>query len=200
MQIGNPGNHMDGTHYKEALSKQYARLVLEELHERKKEKNPVCQSLYSYLKPSVKDALNNNCWDSIFPEVCQDIQKGVSSYYRNQIEKIVQLDLLQKDADGCFNPKHPISTHEFAHALKKNVAFIFLERRVIYRYPTDPLKTGSLIFEAYQERFGLLESYAAYMTDYNGTALPPSDPNFDPNLPKCFPILSNCTMGSPKRY
>lgn len=182
---GNPGNHMDGTHYKEALSKQYARLILEELHERKKEKNPVCQSLYSYLKASVKDALHNNCWDSIFPEVCKDIQKGVSSYYRNQIEKMVQLDLLQKDANGCFNPKHPISTHEFAHALKKMWHLSFLKEDLY----TDTLLTreiqASLIFEAYQERFGLLESQRpAYMTEYNGTALSPSDPNFDPNLPQ----------------
>lgn len=206
---GNPADHMDGTHYKEALSKQYARLLLEELRERtleeqaqKKEAQTsemACCTLFSCLREDVKNALQTHDWHSVFPEVCLDVQKGENAYYRNQIEKIVQLHLLEKDCHGNFHPKKPVTIGEFSHALQNmwNCPNIFPKLQNIHTLYSDSLPSISpetlltreiqafLIYKAYESHFGFGEDQKPpYMTDYNGTALSVDDPNFDPNLPQ----------------
>lgn len=222
---GNPADHMDGTHYKEALSKQYARLLLEELqkraweeHRQKTKTNPStsvyeqnllkqscsmpCSALFSYLREDVKQALQTKNWETVFPEVCLDVQGGENAYYRNQIEKIVQLHLLEKDQNGHFRPKEPVTVGEFSRALQTmwDVPDVLPEMcqmaasssecdSSVFTFSSETELTREmqafLIYRAYGARFGFAEEQKPpYMIDYNGTALAPNDPNFDPNLPQ----------------
>lgn len=180
---GNPGNKADGTHYKEALSKQYSRMIIEELYNHKNMGDKIAGKIISYINPKVKQALESKIWHNVYPEVCLDIIIGKGAYYRNQIEKIVQLGVMQKDDKGNFNPFIPITVKEYINA----VASIYkIDSSILCGYKDGILRRevmGSILYDAYGLRFGYSEkSKPKYMTDYNGSSMRPDEQNFDPNL------------------
>ena len=109
---GHPDNKCDGTHYKEALSKQFARMVASSL---------LRQGLIPerFLLPSARKAIRSGDAYLMFPEMCPDVQTGRNAYYRNQIEFMVKHHILEKKEDGCFHPFEPVSAAQFAAALRR---------------------------------------------------------------------------------
>lgn len=175
---GNPNGSGDGTHYKEALSKQFARMIVEEIMK-------MNLPLGAYIKEEVKAAIRNQDWSRIYPECAKDIQRGIHAYYRNQIEKLVWLGAMHLNDQGMFLPQEPMQEKDFVGSLIK-----------VWNL-NDPLKYSDnisltrermavIIMEAYNNHFGKKEdgSYVKppYMTDYNGVMLSMTYPNYDPNL------------------
>lgn len=107
---GHPDNKCDGTHYKEALSKQFARLVASSL---------LRQGLIPerFLFPFAREAIRTGDSYLMFPEMCPDVQTGRNAYYRNQIEFLVKHHIMEKRADGCFHPFEFLTVAEFSDAL-----------------------------------------------------------------------------------
>ncbi|MNC30777.1 hypothetical protein D3C75_790720 [compost metagenome] len=176
---GHPANKIDATHYKEALARQLARMVAEELAETGARGDQTAADIAAFLKPEVKAALAESNWAPLFPQMAADTTTGRGAYYRNQIEKLLQLGVLEKDADNLFRPFELMDTEEFATALGRLLGGIPL--------PTGSFPSGSLTREwmgvilarAYHAVFS---SKPAYMTDYNGATLLPGMPGYDPNL------------------
>lgn len=175
---GHPQLKIDGTHMKEALTKQYARFIVTDLAKLEKD--------YSYLKPltdaytsDVKDAIATGNWDKVYPEVAKDCLTGDNAYYRNQIEKMLQLGVMSKDSDGNFNPQNIMTVKEYISALTK----IYKIDESAFKNYTDGNLTREVMaainLDAYNMKF---KSKPKYMTDYNGNNITPDDPNYDPNL------------------
>lgn len=210
---GNPCSHPDGTHYKEALSKQYCRMVTEEIYRLCKEgrmlgttaeKMPETkvsntrmqevsvadmERLYDLLAPKVKEALEKQDFGEVFPEVCADTETGPGAYYRNQIEKLVQLGIFQKDEKGCFHPEQDYTVAEFVDSIRR-LWRLPAEFGAEYGESIDTVwwltrKTAAcILYDAYLLRFGAGEkNKPPYMTDYNGISISPEDPNYDANIP-----------------
>ena len=176
---GHPANKIDGTHYKEALAKQYARLVVTELARLAAAGDKVAAGIVAQLRSDVRQAVAANDWSSIYPEIAGDIRDGNGAYYRNQIEKLLQLGALRKDAQGNFNPGAPMEAGEFAGALKKAMG---LPAASLSGYSAGPLTRetmGAILLDAYHAKF---TAKPAYMTDYNGKTILPGSPGYDPNL------------------
>lgn len=176
---GNPSGNCDGTHYKETLAKQFARIVATKMYH---------QNLAPavYLKDSVKRAIELNDWSKIYPEIANDIQTGAGAYYRNQIETLLKLGVMNKDAQGNFNPDAPISSKEFIEAFCK---LWNMDTEHFRQYPRCNLTRevmAAIIMDGYEIKFGKDKSgnwiKPRYMTDYNGTNLSPDDANYDANL------------------
>lgn len=175
---GHPQLKIDGTHMKEALTKQYARFIVTDLAKLEKD--------YSYLKPltdaytsDVKDAIATGNWDKVYPEVAKDCLTGDNAYYRNQIEKMLRLGVMSKDSDGNFNPQNIMTVKEYISALTK----IYKIDESAFKNYTDGNLTREVMaainLDAYNMKFKLKPKY---MTDYNGNNITPDDPNYDPNL------------------
>lgn len=175
---GHPQLKIDGTHMKEALTKQYARFIVTDLAKFEKD--------YSYLKPltdaytsDVKDAIVTGNWDKVYPEVAKDCLTGDNAYYRNQIEKMLQLGVMSKDSDDNFNPQNIMTVKEYISALTK----IYKIDESAFKNYTDGNLTREVMaainLDAYNMKF---KSKPKYMTDYNGNNITPDDPNYDPNL------------------
>lgn len=175
---GHPQLKIDGTHMKEALTKQYARFIVTDLAKLEKD--------YSYLKPltdaytsDVKDAIVTGNWDKVYPEVAKDCLTGDNAYYRNQIEKMLQLGVMSKDSDGNFNPQNIMTVKEYISALTK----IYKIDESAFKNYTDGNLTREVMaainLDVYNMKF---KSKPKYMTDYNGNNITPDDPNYDPNL------------------
>lgn len=176
---GHPDNKVDGTHFKEALAKQYARIIVDELYKDYKNGDNNVKNIVGYLKSDVKEALESGDWSKVFPEVCNDTISGLGSYYRNQIEKMVQLGVMQKDKNGNFNPLEDMYVEEYIDALSK---LWDIDKSQIRGYKNVRLTRevmASILYDAYNIKF---KEKPAYMTNYNGTALSPDDPNYDDNL------------------
>lgn len=181
---GNPNNHADGTHYKEALSKQYCRLVAEEIYHASKKGNIVANKLFKLLTPKVKLAVETLNYSEVFPEICIDTVTGEGAYYRNQIEKLVQAGIFSKDSLGYFHPEKDYTIEEFCEAIAK-----------LWRLPKEFTSfsgkgalrrrdAAEILYDAYLMRFGMEEDKKPkYMTDYNGTTIDINDPNYDSNIP-----------------
>jgi lysophospholipase L1-like esterase len=174
---GNPSGSSDGTHYKETLSKQWARILVTNIT---KQRLPIA----SYLKPVVKEAIESGDWDVVYPEIAKDIRTGENAYYRNQIEKMIQLGILEKDKEGLFHPKDVISVKTFTGALNK-----LWDIKLSEEYGAEALTRevmAGILYDAYEIKFGKDRKgeyrKPKYMTDYNGTNLSPHDPLYDPNL------------------
>lgn len=174
---GHPSDKIDGTHFKEAMSRQYARLVVTELARLAGHGDALAGGVVTWLRPEVKAALAAGDWAGVYPEIALDIVDGDGAYYRNQIEKLLQLGVLKLDAQGLFHPAQPMDSGEFAAALA----------RLLKLPPPEAAGTGPLtreamavlLLRAYDARF---PSKPAYMTDYNGAAAPAAsgrDPNLD---------------------
>ncbi len=204
---GHPDNKCDGTHYKEALSKQFARMVASSL---------LRQGLIPerFLLPSARKAIRSGDAYLMFPEMCPDVQTGRNAYYRNQIEFMVKHHILEKKEDGCFHPFEPVSAAQFAAALRRAM------KLAAFPGENDLTPAGRLlspdtefaamgldtdrglsltrevmalfIYRVYLFCFPVTEipsdperpAYVKppYMTDYNGSGIAFDDPNYDPNL------------------
>jgi lysophospholipase L1-like esterase len=176
---GHPANKIDGTHYKEALSKQYARLVVTELARLAAAGDKVAAGVVAQLNGDVRQAVAAGDWSAIHPEIAGDIVSGDGAYYRNQIEKLLQLGALRKDAQGNFHPQEPMETGEFTSALRKVMG---LPAAALPGYGGKALTRdmmGAILHDAYHAKFA---AKPAYMTDYNGKTILPGSPGYDPNL------------------
>jgi lysophospholipase L1-like esterase len=176
---GHPANKIDGTHYKETLAKQFARIVATGLARLASQGDPVATGLVGALRADVRAAIAAGDWSTIYPEIAGDIRAGEGAYYRNQIEKLLQLGVLRKDGQGNFNPQQPMGTREFAAALDR---LMRLPDGALAVYTGGPLTRevmGAIVDDAYHQRF---TSRPKYMTDYNGKTVVPGMPGYDPNL------------------
>lgn len=176
---GHPANKVDGTHYKEAMSRQYARLIVTELARLAASGDRVAADIAGKFTPSVRAAVASGDWSAVYPEIASDIVAGNGAYYRNQIEKLLQLGVLRADAQGKFNPQDIMRTREFAAALS---TLMRLPAGALDAYPDQPLTRGTMgamLADAYHARF---TGKPAYMTDYNGKTALPGSPGYDPNL------------------
>lgn len=167
---GHPQNKIDGTHMKEAIAKQYALIVARDIAE--------LSEKYTELEP-VKDAMLDGAAEGnaekVYPEMCSDV-KGENAYYRNQIEKMVQLGIMTKDEEGNFRPKEIMNAYEYAAALEKLYG---IDIKDYEKVPLTREIMACINLEAYNARF---TEKPKYMTDYNGSNITPDDPNYDPNL------------------
>lgn len=176
---GHPANKVDGTHYKEALAKQFARMITTQLADLGRTGDATASELTSYLKNNVKHAIATGDWSIVYPEVTKDTSVGRYSYYRNQIEKLLQLGVMSKDQHGCFHPDQCMSTHEFITAL---CTLLEIDREELAELPEGDLNRevmASLLYEAYNAKF---TAKPRYMTDYNGNTNIQAGVNYDPNL------------------
>ena len=176
---GHPANKIDGTHFKEALSKQYARMVVTELARLAAQGDALAGRITSQLSAKVRQALAANDWSAVHPEIANDIVAGDGAYYRNQIEKLIQLEALAKDAQGNFRPQAAMQAKEFAAAL---AVLLRLPAGAALPLPEGTLTRevmGAILLDAYHAKFS---AKPAYMTDYNGKTIVPGSPGYDPNL------------------
>ena len=176
---GHPANKIDGTHFKEAMAKQYARIVATELARLADQGDPVAQRAAGALRADVRAAIGAGDWSAVYPEIAADIRSGDNAYYRNQIEKLIQLGALHTDARGNVDPQAPMDTREFAAALGR---LLRLPEGALAGYPGGPLRRdvmGAIVDDAYHLRFA---AKPRYMTDYNGRTVVPGAPGYDPNL------------------
>ncbi len=167
---GHPQNKIDGTHMKEALAKQYALMVARDIAR--------LSVKYTELEP-MKDAMLDGAAEGnaekVYPEICNDI-KGENAYYKNQIEKLIQLGVMTKDDEGNFRPKEIISAYEYAAAIEKLYG---IDMKDYENVPLTRELMACIDLEAYKAKFS---EKPKYMTDYNGSNITPDDPNYDPNL------------------
>ncbi|MCM1231709.1 MAG: hypothetical protein NC489_16450 [Ruminococcus flavefaciens] len=204
---GHPDSKCDGTHYKEALSKQFARLVASSLFR---------QGLIPerFLLPAVKEAVRTGNDYLMFPEMCPDVQTGRGAYYRNQIEFLVKHRIMTKKEDGCFHPFDTVTVAEFCGALCRamklsgfpgeadltpagkilspDAAFTEMQTTADSSLPLTREVMALFVYRVYLFCFPVAEIPAdpdrpaykkpPYMTDYNGSGIAFDDPNFDPNL------------------
>lgn len=176
---GHPANKIDGTHFRESLSKQYARMVVGELARLAAQGDKVAAGIAAQLRSEVQAAIAAGDWSSIHPEIARDIVAGEGVYYRDQIEKLLQLRVLRKDAQGNFHPEQTMQTREFVAAL---AGVLRLPAGSLAQYADGPLSRelmGVILLDAYRARF---VARPAYMTDYNGKTVVPGAPGYDPNL------------------
>ena len=193
---GHPDGKIDGTHYKEAAAKVWSKLIVEEIN-----KNSKLSALAATLKDDVKAAISSVDWNTVFPEWTDDVTYAKSgdgkassdpTYYRNQIEKLLQIGAMKKIDGNNFKPLEAIKTNDFISSLcavwgldlndaaTKAVFEPYFESGTLIRE-----KMAAIILDAYELRFGKAAdgSYnkPTYMT-YNGTSITPDDPTYDPNL------------------
>ncbi|WP_312151346.1 GDSL-type esterase/lipase family protein [Paenibacillus odorifer] len=176
---GHPSKKVDGTHFKEALAKQFSRMIVTELVEKGATGDSTAASITPYLKGNVKHAALTGNWGKIFPEITNDTTTGEAAYYRNQIEKLIQLGVMGKDRQGNFNPDTEMTVAEFTRSISK---LMKVERSDVAYYPKGKLSResmGAILYDVYQIKFA---NKPKYMTDYNGTAVVPGDPGYDSNL------------------
>lgn len=174
---GNPSGSCDGTHSKEALAKQWVRLILLEIVEKK---------LFpmSFLKEETLQALQSGDERALYPEVSLDVTSGENAYYRNSIERMIRMGILSQDEKGYFYPKKAMTEQEFKAAIERlwNITLaIKADDRALLRE-----KMAGFVLKAYEKRFGKKEdgkwNKPVYMTDYNGVNVSPDSPYYDPNL------------------
>ncbi|MCD7905377.1 MAG: hypothetical protein LUG24_07395 [Clostridiales bacterium] len=195
---GHPDNRIDGTHFKEAASKVWCRLIAEQIYRQGQEEaaSKNMKDLASYLKEDIKEAARTENWDKIYPEQAEDVSfkpTKEGGYYRNQIEKLLQLGVMFKDEAGKFRPEEYIVKNEFIAALCALWGLDTCEEDIkaalkphFSRGCMRREEMAAVIFEAYRLRFGCDKkgrlNRPPYMTDYNGSNVSPDDPNYDPNL------------------
>lgn len=175
---GHPQLKIDGTHMKEALTKQYARFIVTDIA-KLSEKYDYLKTITEAYTADVKNAVSTGNWDKVYPEVAKDCITGDNAYYRNQIEKMLQLGVMSKDSKGNFNPQNIMTVKEYTSAIAK----LYNIEESAFKYYSDGKLTrevmGAVNLDAYNAKFS---SKPKYMTDYNGSNITPDNPNYDPNL------------------
>ncbi|MCD8090111.1 MAG: hypothetical protein LUD81_05720 [Clostridiales bacterium] len=197
---GHPDNKIDGTHQKEAAAKVWSKIIAEEIYAQKSD--AVMGILAAGLKDDVQAACVSGDWSAVYPEWTDDVTYAPSgdgtaendpTYYRNQIEKLLQLSVMQKTDGNNFSPLELMSTNDFISSLCAVWGLDLTDSAVnaVFEpyYESGTLireEMAAIILDAYVLRFGYAEdgSYnkPAYMTDYNGSTVSPDDPTYDPNL------------------
>jgi lysophospholipase L1-like esterase len=175
---GHPANKIDGTHFRESMSKQYARIVATELARLASQGDRVAAGIAAQLRGDVQAAIAAGDWTAVHPEIARDIV-GDNAYYRDQIEKLLQLGALRKDGQGNFRPQETMGTGEFVRALR---AVMTLPASTLAQYADGALSReamGAILADAYHAKFS---EKPRYMTDYNGKTVVPGSPGYDPNL------------------
>ncbi|MBQ8301539.1 MAG: S-layer homology domain-containing protein, partial [Clostridia bacterium] len=126
----------DGTHYKEAASKQWNRIMLQSIYDQSVATTDtytdkdIMAELVSLMPESVQNAAKTGDWSAVFPEMASDVsavgivpgatkQAEENYYYRNNIEKALQLGLIKKDAQNMFKPNEIITVGDFARGAEK---------------------------------------------------------------------------------
>lgn len=176
---GHPSKKNDGTHFKETMSKQYARMIVTELSNKEQEGDSTAAALVSYLRGDVRRAVITGDWTKIFPEIANDTMTGKGAYYRNQIEKIIQLGVMSKDRHGNFNPESTVTVNEFVESLSKVTG---VKKKEFSEYKNGVM-TREIMASILNDAYGMcFPAKPKYMTDYNGASIVPGDPNYDPNL------------------
>jgi len=176
---GHPANKIDGTHFRESLSKQYARLVAGEIARLGGQGDALAARIAAQLRLDVQEPIARGDWTAIHPEIARDVEGGEGAYYRDQIEKLLQLGVLRKDGQGNFHPQRTMQTGEFAAALARAMG---LPAGSLGQYAHGPLSReamGAILLDAYRARFS---EKPKFMTDYNGKTVVPGTPGYDPNL------------------
>lgn len=176
---GHPANKIDGTHFRESLSKQYARIVASEIARLGRQGDRLAANIAAQLRPEVQGAIARDDWSAIHPEIARDIVAGEGAYYRDQIEKLLQLGALRKDAQGNFHPQQTMQTREFAEALASVMRLPAGSLKQLANGPLSREVMGVMLLDAYGARFS---EKPKYMTDYNGKTVVPGAPGYDPNL------------------
>lgn len=195
---GHPDDKIDGTHYKEAASKVWSKIIAEQIYTQSKVGgcSAKMKELAQYLDKDVRAAAETGDWSKVFPEWANDvslISTGDGSYYRNQIEKMLELGVMFKDNNSNFNPSESMKTNEFISALCALWGLDLEEssiNAVFEPYYTSGTITreqmAAIVLGAYELRFGYDKdgnlNKPVYMTNYNGNTITPDDPNYDPNL------------------
>lgn len=182
---GHPANKIDGTHFKEALARQLARMVVTELTRLGDAGCGAAQKLASFLKAEVRAAVASGDWSAVYPETARDTLCGEGAYYRNQIEKMLQLGVMQKDGNGCFRPASGIGAGAFAEAAYKLMGVPRPQPEAAGEGAGDVSSVltrewmAAVLADVYHTRF---RDKPVYMTGYNGKTRGPGDPGYDPNL------------------
>lgn len=126
----------DGTHYKEAAAKQWSRIILQSIYDQSVASTDtytdkdIMTRLVSLMSENVQSAAQTGDWSAVFPEMASDVgavdvvpnaekQAESNYYYRNNIEKSLQLGLLHKDTQNLFKPTETITVGEFARGIEK---------------------------------------------------------------------------------
>jgi hypothetical protein len=132
------------------------------------------------LDDDVQEAIRTRDWSKVYPEVASDTTSGPGAYYRNQIEKMLQLGIMDKDEAGRFRPDEAMEVATFKAALAK---LLGIEEHVLDHYDERGVLTrevmASIVYDAYAARFS---AKPAYMTEYNKRTAKPGDSGYDPNL------------------
>jgi len=180
---GHPARKIDGTHFKESLSKSFARIVATCLAQLGAQGEPDAARVASWLKPEVRAAIRAQDWSAVYPEMAVDAMTGRGAYYRNQIEKLVQLGVMELDEQSRFHPEAWMEFGEFRHALSRLLDLDpdALGRDVQAEGTLSRETMGCMLMDAFEAKFGTTV-LPAYMTDYNGEAIPPDHPDYDSHL------------------
>lgn len=130
------GANGDGTHYREGASKQWNRIMLQNIYDQSVAASDtytdkaIMQRLVSLMPASVQNAAQTGDWSAVFPEMASDVsavgvvpgatkQAESNYYYRNNIEKVLELGLMHKNSDNLFKPNDAMTVGEFATAMEK---------------------------------------------------------------------------------
>ncbi len=130
------GANGDGTHYKEAAAKQWNRIMLQSIYDQSVAETDtytdkgIMTELVALMPESVVNAAKTGDWSAVFPEMASDVsavgvvpgatkQSESAYYYRNNIEKALQLGLIKKDAQNMFKPNEIITVGDFARGAEK---------------------------------------------------------------------------------
>ncbi|CAM3376682.1 GDSL-type esterase/lipase family protein [Marinicrinis lubricantis] len=176
---GHPSNKIDGTHFKEALSKQFARIIVTKLSVKASEGNETAACIASFFKEEVASAIRTIDWSEVFPEIAKDVQTGSRAYYRNQIEKMIQLGAMYKDEHGNFKPEAVIYVGDFLKAICTVMHLDSIPYNGDAQQELTREVMGSILYDAYRVKFS---QKPKYMTDYNGKTITAADPRYDANL------------------
>ena len=130
------GTNGDGTHYREGASKMWCRIMLQSIYDQSVASTNtysdkvIMQELVSYMPQPIKTAAQTGDWSEVFPEMASDVsavdvkpgavkQTEANYYYRNNIEKAIQLGALHKDSNNLFKPTQTITVGDFARGIEK---------------------------------------------------------------------------------
>ncbi|MDG5788541.1 GDSL-type esterase/lipase family protein [Evansella sp. AB-P1] len=172
---GHPSNKIDESHFKEALAHQFARMIVTEIVKVSEAGDEVLGNIVPLLKEEVMTAIEKNNWDRIFPQMSKDTLSGPLAYYRNQIEKMLQLGVMNQDEFGNFHPSESMKTTDFVAALCK---LLNIDHLKFVAYDEEELTRelmGAILYDAYEIAFTEKPQYM--IDDYEK-----SNSNDDPNL------------------
>ena len=167
----------DGTHFREAAAKQWARLIVEEIID-KSSKDEVSAQLKSYLKGSAATAQSSSAWDytEIITEFAPDIEKvsGTTKqdgYYRDAMEKMIRLGAMSVDEKGNFNPSEIYTVGGFIESIAKLAR---IDKNTITGYVSEDKLTRNVMaeicYDAYILKFGSEEFKTDFATKYENAS------------------------------